>query len=482
MILLLDPAVDLLLIPAVAALVLSVVASYRLGARINVVASFLTLLAALSMLIRRDVPGGRMIAVDDLNIVFLALNALVGFTASWFGKDYLAHEIEIGRLRRSDLRYYHALYQILICVMNLALLTRIAGLMWVAIEMSTLITVLMVGMYRTHASLEAAWKYFILASVGIALALFGTIMVYLAAQPVAGTGLAAMNWDGLVAHASRFDPMLLNIAFVFILIGYGTKAGLVPLHAWLPDAHAEGPTPVSAILSGLLLNLAIYAILRFKMVLAANPATIAPGPMMMALGMVSVLIAALMLYRRRDIKRFFAYSSIEHVGIITLAFGIGGPLANFAGLLHMAMHCLAKSGLFFTVGHIIRLKGSQKFADIRGLTVSHPALGWMLVAGVAAIAGLPPFGVFTSEFLVVNAAFALHPLLALLLVLGLLISLGGLFLRLNDTAFGRPSGNLSADRVSLWPAALHFALVLGAGIFLPGPLTMWFQHVAKLLG
>src|SRR5674536_403734 len=183
-----------------------------------------------------------------------------------------------------------------------------------------------------------AWKYFILGSVGIALALFGTILIYMAARPVIGEGADAMVWTVLVAHAAKFDPALLNVAFVFLLLGYGTKVGLAPLHAWLPDAHAEGPTPISAVLSGLLLNVALYALLRFKMLLAVNPSALASGPLMVTLGLISVVFAAFMLYRRRDIKRMFAYSSIEHMGIIVFAFGMGGPIANFAGLLHMAMH------------------------------------------------------------------------------------------------------------------------------------------------
>ena len=203
--------------------------------------------------------------------------------------------------------------------------------MWVAIELATLTTVLMVGIYRTHEALEAAWKYFILGSVGIALALFGTILVYMAARPVIGEGQDAMVWTALIEKAGGFSPELLNVAFVFLMLGYGTKVGLAPLHAWLPDAHAEGPTPISAVLSGLLLNVALYALLRFKMLLAANPAAIAPGPLMVTMGLVSLIFAGFMLYRRRDIKRMFAYSSIEHMGLITFAFGMGGPLANFAG-------------------------------------------------------------------------------------------------------------------------------------------------------
>ena len=177
-------------------------------------------------------------------------------------------------------------------------------------------------------------------------------------------------WTTLIARVGEFEPALLNLAFVFLMLGYGTKVGLAPLHAWLPDAHAEGPTPISAVLSGLLLNVALYAVLRFKLLLDANANAIAPGPLMATLGLISLIFAAFMLYRRRDIKRLFAFSSIEHMGIIVFAFGIGGPLANFAGLLHMTMHSLTKSAIFFTVGHIAQAKGTQRIADIRGLTVS----------------------------------------------------------------------------------------------------------------
>src|SRR5215210_6686346 len=276
---------------------------------------------------------------------------------------------------------------------------------------------MMVGMYRTPEAVEAAWKYFILGSVGIALAFFGTILVYLVAQDVLGEGLPAMAWDLMAQNAAKFDPKLLSLAFVFLLVGYGTKVGLAPFHAWLPDAHSEGPTPISAVLSGLLLNVALYVLLRFKMLLAANPSAFDVGFMMVVLGLISVVFAAFMLYRRRDIKRLFAYSSIEHMGIITFAFGMGGALANFAGLLHMVMHSLTKSGIFFAVGHIAQVKGTQKIADMRGLTVTHPVLGWGLVLGVVAIAGLPPLGIFMSEFLVVSSTFAREPWLVLILVL-----------------------------------------------------------------
>jgi len=479
---LLDPIALILLIPIGAAAVLALLPGYRLTSRLSVLASLMTLLAALSLFTVEPAAPGSYLLVDDLNIVFVVLNTFVGFTTSVFSASYIAHELEIGKLTPLYLRFYHAMYQVLIFAMNLALVANNIGLMWVAIELATLTTVLMVGIYRTHEALEAAWKYFILGSVGIALALFGTILVYLAAQPVVGEGLNGMVWTVLIERVAEFDSALLNVAFVFLLLGYGTKVGLAPLHAWLPDAHAEGPTPISAVLSGLLLNVALYAVLRFKMLLAGNAGAIAPGPLLVTMGLTSLIFAAFMLYRRRDVKRLFAYSSIEHMGIIAFAFGMGGPLANFAGLLHMVMHSLTKSAIFFAVGHIAQVKGTQKIADISGLTATHPWLGWGLTLGVLAIAGLPPLGMFMTEFLIVSSTFARNPWLALPLVLGLIIAFGALLLRLNGLAFGEPRGSTAPAKASYVPMFAHLALVLVAGIFLPAPLVAWFQHVASLLG
>jgi hydrogenase-4 component F len=470
-----------LLIPLLAAALLAALPGYRLTATLNVGAALLTFLVSVSLFVVEP-RSGNYLLVDDLNKVFIVLTTFVAFTTSVFSASYIGHEIETGRLTPASVRFYHAMYQMLMFAMNLALVANNIGLMWVAIEVATLTTVLMVGIYRTHEALEAAWKYFILGSVGIALALFGTILVYMAARPVIGEGQEAMVWTVLVAHAAKFDPALLNVAFVFLLLGYGTKVGLAPLHAWLPDAHAEGPTPISAVLSGLLLNVALYALLRFKMLLALNPVAIAPGPLMVTMGLISCIFAAFMLYRRRDIKRMFAYSSIEHMGIIVFAFGMGGPLANFAGLLHMTMHSLTKSAIFFAVGHIAQVKGTQRIADLGGLTVTHPVLGWGLVAGVVAIAGLPPLGIFMSEFLVVSSTFAREPLLATLLVLGILIALGGLFLRLNSIAFGEPRGPVTPVHASYVPLFAHLAIVFVAGIYLPPALVTGFENVAKLLG
>ncbi|MFD1626942.1 hydrogenase 4 subunit F [Azospirillum griseum] len=475
------PALPIVLIaPLVMAALLALVPNWRLASWLNVGACAVTFAASLALFTAKPAATA-MLVLDAFNVALIALTAFVGLTTAVFSAGYIGHEVASGTLNPLRLRFYHAMFQAFLFTLLLALSANNLGVLWVAIEGATLTTVLMVSLYRTAASIEAAWKYFILCGVGIALALFGTILIYLAAQPVMGPGLAAMTWTRLLADAARIEPNILNLAFVFLLIGYGTKVGLAPLHAWLPDAHAEGPTPISAVLSGLLLNVALYAVLRFKMLLAANGAALAPGPLLMVMGLSSLLLAALMLYRRRDIKRFFAYSSIEHMGIIAFAFGIGGPLANFAGLLHMAMHSLAKSAIFFAVGHAVQASGTQRIDGIRGLTVSHPALGWGLLAGVVAIAGLPPFGVFMSEFLLITSTFARQPWLGVLLVLGIAVAFGALVLRVQRLCFGAPTGGAPIHG-TLLPLYAHLAVVLVAGVWLPAPLVAWFQAVAALLG
>jgi hydrogenase-4 component F len=475
------PVELILAVPAVAIPVLALISSYRVGAALNVAACGATFAAAVALLFTGH-PRSDLLIIDDFNIFLIILTTFVGFTTSIFSASYLAHEIGTGRLTPTFLRFYHAMYQALMGAMSAALVANNIGMMWVGVEVATLSTVMMVGIYRTPEAIEAAWKYFILGSVGIGLAFFGTILVYLVAQEVVGDGLPAMSWDVLVRSASQLDPRLLSLAFVFLLVGYGTKVGLAPFHAWLPDAHAEGPTPISAVLSGLLLNVALYALLRFKMVLAGNPGAIDVGSIMVGLGLVSLVFAAFMLYRRRDIKRLFAYSSIEHMGIAAFAFGMGGPLANFAGLLHMTMHSLIKSGIFFAVGHIAQVKGTQRIAEISGLSVTHPALAVLFSLGVIAIAGLPPFGMFTSEFMLVSSTFARQPLLSIVLVAGLLVAFGALIMRLQDIVFGDPTGKAHPAQASYIPAFVHLILVLIAGLWLPGPVVQWFRGVAALLG
>ena len=334
-------------------------------------------LAAVALTARVIVDGpllvlDRQFFVDPFNVFLVALTAFVGFTTAIFSRPYMRIEQEHGRLTAGRLRLYHSMYQLFNFTMLVALLTNNMGILWVAMEAATLTTVLLVSLYRTPASLEAAWKYFILCGVGIAQALFGTILLYFAAEKLLGAGGGALLWTELDDVKGQLEPTVLSIAFVFLLVGYGTKVGLVPLHNWLPDAHAEGPTPVSAVLSGLLLNVALYAVVRCKVLVEGSLHTTFARELMMGFGLLSVVVAALLLSRQKDVKRLFAYSSIEHMGIITFAFGMGGPVANFAALLHMTVHSLTKSAIFFTVGHAAQKTGTQMMDEIRGLITIEP--------------------------------------------------------------------------------------------------------------
>jgi hydrogenase-4 component F len=373
----------------------------------------------------------------------------------------------------------------------LALVSDNMGVMWVAIEIATLASVLMVGAHGTPAAMEAAWKFFILCGVGIALALFGTILLYLAAQPVVGSGDPGLSWAALKAVAPRCDPGLLSLAFVFLLVGYGTKAGLVPLHSWLPDAEAEGPLPICAVLSGLLLNAALLAIMRAEAIVTAHPSTLAAGPFLIGFGLMSLLLAAFSLWRRRDARRLFAWSSIEHVGLAAIAFGIGGAVANLAGIVHLLGHALVKSAVFFAVGAAAEIKGSQKIADIGGLVASHPALGWGLALGIAGLAGMPPFALFVSEFALVADAASRFPWLVVPLAIGLLVAAAALVRALQALCLGEPtrdnpvSGAFAVPGGLLWatgPIWLHLALAAALGFATPPAFRALLLEGARLLG
>jgi len=365
--------------------------------------------------------------------------------------------------------------------MLLGFTTNNIGVLWVSLELATLATVLLVSLYRTPASIAAAWKYFILCGMGIALALFGTVLVFFTSSTVLGHGNEALMWTELFAHASELDPAVMSIAFCFLMVGYGTKVGLVPMHAWLPDAHGEGPTPVSAVLSGLLLNLALYALVRCKMLVDGSTQTDMAGHIMMGFGMVSLLVAAMSLHKQRDIKRMFSFSSIEHMALMTFAFGIGTPLAAFAALLHMTVHSLVKSGIFFTVGHAAQVMGTQKMSEIRGLIDHHPGIGWGLLIGTAAIAGFPPFGVFMSEFLLFTATLEAYPWLSVPLLLGLLIAMAGLFRFVQPMVYGETASHAKHVHVNMTPVYVHFGLALILGLAIPEFLADWYHQAAALI-
>ena len=473
--------------PLLGGLLLALVGHKRWAPELNALMSLITLVAA-AALTSRVITHGPMTAlaeqffVDPFNVFLVALTAFVGFTTALFSRPYMRIEEHHGRLNAARLRLYHSMYQLFSFTMVLCLLSNNIGILWVALEGATLSTVLLVSLYRTPASLEAAWKYFILCSVGIAQALFGVILLYFAAEKVLGPGGTSLLWTHLYEVRSHLEPTVLSLAFVFLLVGFGTKVGLVPLHNWLPDAHAEGPTPVSAVLSGLLLNVALYAVVRSKVLVDGALGRNFSGSLMMGFGLLSVVVAAFFLSRQKDIKRMFAYSSIEHMGIMTFAFGMGGPVAAFAGLLHMTVHSLTKSAIFFTVGHASQKTGTQNMADIRGLIEQSPAIGWGLALGSIAILGMPPFGVFTSEFMILTTAMHEHPWATPFLLIALGVAFAAIFGKVQPMVFGEANMRRLPHPPAVLPIFVHLALVLVLGLYIPPYLVDWYRQAAAFIG
>jgi len=469
-----------------AAIVLAFVGDRRFAPEINILGSAATFIASVVLAVHvyyegPMIAGRNFFFVDAFNVYLTVLTAFVSMTTAIFSRRYMRREREHGRVSHWGMRFYHAMFQLFIFAMLLALLTNNIGVLWIAMELATLSTVLLVSLYRTPRAIEAAWKYFILCGVGIAQALFGTVLLYFAAEKVLGEGGEALLWTNLIQVSGQLEPTVLRLAFVFLMVGYGTKVGLVPLHNWLPDAHSEGPTPISAVLSGLLLNIALYALVRCKVLVDLSTGTNMAGNMMMGFGLLSILVASFSLLRRKDIKRLFAYSSIEHMGIATFAFGLGGPIATFGALLHMLVHSLTKSSIFFTVGHASQMHGTQEMSKIKGLIKGNPLVGWGLVFGVMAIVGMPPFGVFTSEFLILTAAMKEAPLLAPLLLLGLGVAFAALFRRVQPMISGAVPSNQMPVKASHIPIILHMVLVLIIGIYMPNFLSEWFHTAVGLL-
>jgi hydrogenase-4 component F len=473
--------------PLLGGIVLGAFGHRRWAPELNAAMSLATLVAAAALTVRVIAEGPMTVLdeqffVDPFNVFLVALTAFVGFTTALFSRPYMRTEEVAGRLSPGRLRLYHSMYQLFSFTMLLCLLTNNVGILWVAMEGATLSTVLLVSLYRTPQSLEAAWKYFILCGVGIAQALFGTILLYFAAEKVLGAGGTALLWTHLHAVRGDLQPTVVSLAFVFMLVGYGTKVGLVPLHNWLPDAHAEGPTPVSAVLSGLLLNVALYAVVRSKVLVDGALDTGFSGNLMMGFGLLSVVVAAFFLSRQKDVKRMFAYSSIEHMGIMTFAFGMGGPVAAFAGLLHMTVHSLTKSAIFFTVGHAAHATGTQSMDAIRGLIRQSPTIGWGLAIGSIAILGMPPFGVFTSEFMVLTTAMHEHSWATPFLLVALGVAFAAVFGKVQPMIFGETTARPLPHPPALVPVFVHLAVVLMLGLYIPPYLVDWYRQAAALIG
>ncbi|MET7014333.1 hydrogenase 4 subunit F [Uliginosibacterium flavum] len=423
--------------------------------------------------------------VDALGAVFLALIGIVGFLTGLYSIGYMNHEFEHGELDAKKLCSYYGIFNLFIFTMLLAATANNIIMMWVAIEATTLGSVFLVGFYGKPSSLEAAWKYVIICTVGVAFGLYGVVLVYSNAVSILPQSGDAAYWTVLLAQAKSLDPTLMKLAFVFVLIGFGTKAGLFPMHAWLPDAHSEAPSPVSALLSAVLLNCAMLIVVRFYMIVSKTIGPAFPQMLLLVFGLMSITVAAFFIIVQRDMKRLLAYSSVENMGLIALAFGIGGPLGVLAALFHTVNHSLAKALLFCGSGNVLLKYGTPNMDTVKGVLKTAPLTGVMLTAGALALGGVPPFNVFVSEFMVITAGIkGGHVLLMVVLLLLLTVVLAGLVRMVASTVFGPAPDNVKkgeAGVLTLAPMVILLALMLVMGIRAPEPVVRLLDSAAKVV-
>jgi hydrogenase-4 component F len=423
---------------------------------------------------------------DALSALILSVIIVIGSYVILFSFSYMEHEVKEGKILQNRLRWYYFWIWMFIGTMLFVVSTPNLGILWVGIEGTTLATALLVGFYREKAAIEAAWKYIILCTVGISFALLGTLLLYAAAGRVSGFGLASLDWHLLLNLAPQLDSGLVKLGFLFAFIGYGAKVGFVPMHPWLPDAHSQAPSPVSALLSGVLLNCALYAILRWHILVRQT--ALGPnfsGKLLVIFGLISLggMVAFILL--QKDLKRLLAYSSVEHMGIIALGFGIGTPLAIWGASFHLILHALTKANLFIAVGRIVQKTGTRQILKIRALMSLWPSTGIILLLGLLAITGTPPFGTFRSEINILAGLFQTgHPFFGFFASLSLTIIFAGFLYHFLGMLFGKPNERMLEEKgesAGVLILALPLVIVLFLGIVVPEGLNQALWQVVELI-
>jgi hydrogenase-4 component F len=457
----------------------------RLAAPITLTATAIILALAVAVAMDTSRPGhvsapGEWLTCDGLGALVLVLVAFVGFTAALFSWGYIAERIRHGGAGNQQ-RYYGLYNLFVLSMLAVPLLTNVA-LMWIAVELTTLLSAFLVGFEDTPEALEAAWKYVMLTTLGAVFALLGFLILYWGSRVA---GFHPFTWQGLVEAAPLMPPALLWTAFLLILVGFGTKVGLVPMHTWLPDAHSQAPASICALLSGVETTTVLYVILRLFPIVDSAPGLDAK-PWFIAFGLVSVGIATLLLITVDDFKRMFAFSTVEHMGIILVAAGLGGMEAHLGTVYQMAAHAIAKSFCFFAAGIAVMAVGTQEIASVRGLIRSSPLSASALLAGGFAIAGAPPFAVFVSEFVILKAGLASGQYVAIgILAFFVVVAFCAVMYHINLMAFGLPDRDQPAVVI---PASCKATLALAAvpllliGIYVPTPLEHLLQVAATAMG
>src|SRR5213594_2827216 len=402
----------ILVIPATAGLGCLALRNRRVMAELSVLAFGATLILGLALLHQVLVLGvvtewGEFLHADALSALMVLLISAVSLGTSLYAGRYFQRDLAANVVTPGRMREYFVLTPLFTAGMFLVVLANSLGVMWAAVEATALSSVLLVALYNRKTSIEAEWKYVMLGGLGLVLALFGTIFIYAAAVGgSSGATLPSFNWSRLLAQAPQLDPYLVTLAFLFVLVGYGTKAGLAPMHTWLPDAHSEAPSPTSAMLSGVSLKIAVYALLRFHILTTASLDSALSRNLLLGFGLFSMLLAGPFILLQKNLKRMLAYSSLEHVGLICVAVGMNAPLTVFGALLHMGYHALTKPVLFFAAGNIHQQFHTLDFQRLGcGLARTMPATALLLGLAAVSVSGLPPFGLFVSELTVMAGGF-----------------------------------------------------------------------------
>lgn len=441
----------------------------RLFGIINCLGYFAVLCASIALFKETTFAGHIMalfnfIYLDLLSAVFIVVIAVVAFAAALYSISYIKKDVEQKIISKRKARFYYLFYNLFCFSMFLVPAVNNLGMLWVAIEMTTLISAFLVGFYNSKESVEAAWKYIIICSVGIIFALLGTIL-FSYAFSISGLS-KSLNWSDMISLAHVLDKNILKIAFIFILIGYGTKAGFAPMHTWLPDAHSQAVAPISALLSGVLLKTAIYAILRFGIIVIKSGEFAYFSHLMVLFGVISLAISCSFILVQKDLKRLLAYSSIEHVGIISIGFGLGSPLAVAGAILHVFNHAVTKSLMFFGAGNIVSVYKKHNMNAIRGVIKVLPFTGIVLLLGIFALTGFPPFSIFISEIMIIMAAFNNGSyFIAALLLLFLAAIFGAFIFHFGKILFGNlPKGAVTQGEPFSGKLVFLFLLFLICGL------------------
>ena len=488
----------LLLVPLVAGLLCLLVRSRRVMEWLNVSAFAIALALGVRLLpqvLERGVVAewNEFLYADALSAWMVLLISVVSLGASLYAGRYFRRDLAANAVTPGRVKEFFVLTPLFATGMFLVVLANNLGVMWFALEATALSSVLLVALYNRRTSLEAAWKYVILGSLGLALALFATVFTYAAEIGQSGAEkLPSFNWSHFMSVAGQLDPRLIKLAFVFALVGYGTKAGLAPMHTWLPDAHSEAPSPTSAMLSGVSLKIALYALLRFHILTTQCLTTqcLDSGfsrTLLLCFGLFSMFLAAPFILVQTNLKRLLAYSSLEHVGLICAGIGLNTPVTIFGALLHMGYHALTKPVLFFAAGNIHQTFHSLELRVI-GPGVVKALPGTVLLMGLAAVAatGLPPFGLFYTELTVIGGGFAAgKTFISVLVLVALIASFCGILKQLTRVLIGTPKATHASD-ARAWDGVPAMALLLGGllvfSVWLPAPVLGLIHQASGIVG